>query len=590
MSFAARTPLTALIGWWENATFPMPHLLNYKYEIFPTRPQRVQLNRILRETRIQWNKAVIVRKKLKAALVAGQFDHVVKKCLSLEKWDGQGNRRRAIERFMSTHDGLDFDSAAKLFDIKNFAGKIVDEVDKRYLDIGILANDLKTKHKEELAERKAAQAKDVEWKKLPKLKTYWQVLRAINQYSGYAAKTFMDKSFHTKNAMALSGVRFNISGSANSIRWNQAVSPKPGQRTFGATGEPQYKRRGEGFAYQIQNTQVDDLIRKKKKRSGSQIYINALTKGNAFIDLAYHRNIPKESKIKNLTVNSRSGRYFVVLSLEVPEIAWTLVPMCTGWEAGIDPGARTALTVGLRNNKTGDLRHLAIHYEFLEKSLEKLEKIQQALALKQGPRRKRTEKEVEEALSKFSKKSSVSKLNQNLREETIVKERGRLERRMIRQEASKKWRNLSLKVSGVQFKIANRRQDVLHKISRALVEGCDAVGVGHWEPEREVSYRNKLKRLKKQVRFNVAGATEELKKLQEEKTKQGPKGVKKRRRGGRDRSIATLRRLIEEKAERASIFADTNIQESYTTVTCSSCGETTVVLLCPNPSSSRTCS
>ncbi len=112
---------------------------------------------------------------------------------------------------------------------------------------------------------------------------------------------------------------------------------------------------------------------------------------------------------------------------------------------------------------------------------------------------------------------------------------------MIRREASKKWRNLSHKVSGVQFKVANHRQDVLHKISRALVEGCDAVGIGHWEPEREISYRNKLRRLKKQVRVGVAGATEELKKLQDEKTKQGPKGVKKRRRGGRDRSIATLR-------------------------------------------------
>ncbi len=302
-----------MIKGWENANFPMAHLLNYKYEIFPTKPQRMQLNRILRQTRIQWNKAVTIRKKLKAALVAGQFDHVVKKCLSLEKWDGQGNRRRAIERFMSTHDGLDCDSGARLYDIKNFVGKILDEVDKRYLDIGILANDLKTKHKEELAERKASQAKGVEWKKLPKLKTYWQVLGAVNQYSGYAAKTFIDNSFHTRRAMALSGVRFNVSGSVR---------------------EPQYKKRGEGFAYQVQNTQVDDLIRKKKKRSGFQIYIRALPKGNAFIDLAYHLDIPKESKIKNLTVNSRSGRYFVVLSIEVPEIVWTLVPMSAGWEAG----------------------------------------------------------------------------------------------------------------------------------------------------------------------------------------------------------------------------------------------------------------
>ena len=271
----------------------MPHLLNYKYEIFPTKPQRTQLNKILRQTKIQWNKAVTIRRKLKASLLAGQFDHVVKKCLSLEKWGGQVNRRKAIERFMQTHPGLDFDSAAKLYDIKNLVGKTIETIDKRFLDIAILATELKTKHREEVAERKASQAKRVEWKKLPKLKTYWQLIRAINQYSGYAAKTFMDESYQAKNGMALSGVRFNVSGSAKAIRWNQAVSPKPGQRTFGATGEPQYKRRGEGFAYQLHITQVNDLTRKKKKRSGSQIYISALTKGNAWIDLAYHRDIPK---------------------------------------------------------------------------------------------------------------------------------------------------------------------------------------------------------------------------------------------------------------------------------------------------------
>ena len=71
--------------------------------------------------------------------------------------------------------------------------------------------------------------------------------------------------------------------------------------------------------------------------------------------------------------------------------------MEAGWHAGIDPGAQTALTVGLVNSKSGELKHLAIHYEFLEKSLTKLEKLQQALSLKQGPRRKRTETEIQEA-------------------------------------------------------------------------------------------------------------------------------------------------------------------------------------------------
>lgn len=104
-------------------------------------------------------------------------------------------------------------------------------------------------------------------------------------------------------------------------------------------------------------------------------------------------------------------------------------------------------------------------------------------------------------------------------------------------------------VGGLQYQVANQRLDVLHKVSRALVEGCDVVGIGHWEPERQVSYRKKRKALLKQVKAGIEGAKEALDALEAEKSKQGPKGIKKIRRGGRDRSIATLRRMVEEKAK-----------------------------------------
>lgn len=75
--------------------------------------------------------------------------------------------------------------------------------------------------------------------------------------------------------------------------------------------------------------------------------------------------------------------------------------------------------------------------------------------------------------------------------------------------------------------------------------------------------------------MNIAGAIEELNALQEEKSKQGAKGSKKRRRGGRDRSIASLRSLIAEKAKRASINAVTNVNEAYSTQKCFCCGNLT---------------
>jgi transposase len=162
-------------------------------------------------------------------------------------------------------------------------------------------------------------------------------------------------------------------------------------------------------------------------------------------------------------------------------------------------------------------------------------------------------------------------MNASDRQKEIEKEKSRLEVTMIRQKPSKAWLDLNRKVKQIHYKIANQRKDVLHKVSRLLVEGCDLVGVGHWEPPREVSYRKKLRALKKMVKRGRKGAKKELEALVAEKSKQGPKGSRKRRRGGRDRSIATLRRLLEEKAQRSGTQVFTYVNEAGSTMTCNVC-------------------
>lgn len=551
----------------------MANLLNYKYEIFPTKPQRSQLYRILRESKIQWNKAVTIRKKLKRALVSGQFEYVINTCLSTEKNNFQGQRKKAIDKFCSQYSDMDFETAARCYDVKALVDDVLGDLPSEILlNVTYLAEELKKKHKEEVAKRKEASASCSDKKKLPRLTVFWKLMKAINNYAGYAAKVYVDKSFESSEGYALSAIRTNISGYANSERWNTAVQPSTQQRKYGATGEPRYKKRCGGFSYQIQNTDISDIFRWKRRNSGHQILINPLHKGNEWVDVAYHRSIPDGSKIKQLTINERAGHFFAVLSCEVHDSVWTIKPRHAGWWAGIDPGAQTALTVGFQNIQTSETRHAAIHYQFLERSDEKLEKLQKNLARKQGPKRKRTETEINEALSQFSARRSVQKLLELERNKAIDKEKDRLEKTMINQDASNSWRKLSRKVGDLQYRVANQRLDVLHKISRALAEGCDGVGIGHWEPERQVSYRKKRKVLLRQVKSGVEGAKETLKVLEAEKSKQGPKGIKKVRRGGRDRSIATLRRMIEEKANRAQTVVYSDINEAGTTMTCCNCG------------------
>ena len=553
-------------------------LLNYKYEIFPTSPQRRQLGKILKHSKIQWNKAVTIRKKLKSALISGQIEYVLNTCLSLEKKNWQAERNRAIKKFQaqnSEFSALDFENAARLYDLANIVGKVL-KVESKHLDLDILAEELTEKFESELAEWK--KAKQSGEKKLPKRAVFWQLMRAINHHAGFAAKQYMDKSFKSPDNMALSTIRFNISGSANSVRWNQAVSPKKGQRKYGATGEPQYKRREEGFAFPIPKSdqgKFGKIIRKKSNKSGYQIYLNALPDGMRWIDLAYHREIPKGSKIKQLTINNKAGRFFAVFSLEVPASTWMIASAQAGWRAGIDPGAATALTVALKNSVNGELRHWAINYQILEKGLEKLEAMQQKLSRMNGPSRKRTEAEIEEALNEYKSKRSFLKLPVEQQEKELARKRKKLETLHVKQESSKRWRRWSKRVSAMQLNFANQRSDILHKISRALAEGCDLIGIGNWEPEKEVSYRKKLRAAQKKVKQGIAGAAQELETIKLEKSKQGPKGAKKKRRGARDRSIATLRRLVKEKADRASISARTEVNEAGSTYTCSVCGKDT---------------
>lgn len=562
------------------------NILNYKYEIFPTAPQRAHLKKILRQSRIQWNKAVIIRRKLMAALRCGQVEHVVNSCLSIRKPDEQSERKKAIEKFRSAHpefSALAPHDVGTLFDISTLLGKVI-PVRAEHLDRRVLIDEISNIFSQEQAAYREARKLTRAGKEVPKSKSplYWTLRRAINKHAGEAAKTYLDQSFECAKNIAISEVRFNISGSAESKRWNQAVNPKAGQKKFGAKGEPRTRKRSDGFAYKLpRNIEPGKLFRKK---TSDQIFLSALPgsrikprthDGMRWVNLAYHREIPAEGNPKQLAILEKAGRFFVVLSVEVPESAWKIDNRQQGWQAGIDPGATTALTVALKNPANGELRHLAIDYRFFEKAEDRLEKMQQTLSGKQGPRRKRIPEEVQAELDKLGAKSAFRKLGPDEQGKALEKRKAWLEKTMVKQPASKRWRQWMDRVRKLQTKIANQRADVLHKVSRALVEGCDLVALGDWDPPREVSYRKKLRAAKKKVRMGLADAQKELDDLVADRSKNEPKGAKKRRKGGRDRAIPTLRRLLEEKGKRAGIRVNSRTREAGSTYTCNECGAPT---------------
>ncbi len=112
--------------------------------------------------------------------------------------------------------------------------------------------------------------------------------------------------------------------------------------------------------------------------------------------------------------------------------------------------------------------------------------------------------------------------------------------RRSRQKPSTRWLELQRQIRKLDRKITNQRKDTIHKITRELACTYTQVGIGNYTPPKK------------------KGA------------KKGPKGIVGARKQARDLSLATLKNLMAEKAERAHIYF-TEVDERYTTQECHSC-------------------
>ncbi len=139
----------------------MAHLLNYKYEILPTQPQKGQIRKIMKQGRYQWNKAVTVRKKLKRALISGQFEYLTETLFSAKKNSNQENRKKAISELLELYPDVAPEDGPKFYALKNIVGpKLLDDFGPKYLDTPLLARTLKALHEEQIQNWKEDKKKE----------------------------------------------------------------------------------------------------------------------------------------------------------------------------------------------------------------------------------------------------------------------------------------------------------------------------------------------------------------------------------------------------------------------------------------------
>lgn len=536
------------------------HILNYKYEIFPTNPQRKKINDIIFQCSVQWNKAVATRAKLHKALNLGQLDYIIQEFIKIKSKKNitQHVRVKAINTFAEKIGIQDrtMQEKATLSDLSKAFNRVL-PITEKYLDIDMLIKDLTIlfNKQKELSKNKR--------------KVYYNFLSAINSISGEKAKFFMDSSFSVRG---LAETRYNISGTNDSPRWKVATNPSKEQRSYGSKGVPNFKRARDYSSFVLQYKKVDKFIRPRKKGKGHLFNLKVLPKGMQEIKIKYHRELPLESTVKQINIKRDGSHYFATFSTQITEKDYAIQPPKPGLLIGIDPGAKTPLSCGVRDLATNTKANFKAEYSFMEPAYLKLEKLQQQLAYKQGTHRNK--QELQHEINIFMQSPEYKKLNEKEQKQAKQKRLNYLQKERIRQKPSKGWLQLSNEIKEIYYHLRNQRKDVLDKISHSLVSNYEMISFGHWEPPREVSYRKKLKELKKMVKLNEPGAKKELKKLEESKTKNAHKGAKTIRKGGRDRSIATLKSKIEEKAKRSGAYL-INQNESKTTIRCHVCRQET---------------
>ena len=502
----------------------MPHL-NFKYGLFPTEPQRRHLSRIMQECRYQWNHAVYIRKQLLKALQCGHVAFILETLLSANKQDTQSQRRAAILKMASAKGWTDENRFPYLYDMQNILGDLIDVTNTT--DIYAIEGDLRTAL---MTERQG-------------YKTWKQATAEANReyerqiHKGIEAKkpTVTEKPktpvfyafLRAINQYAGFKSKDDVSGrytmpksrQCSTIRFDVSGNAKskwtracnPSREQRLLGNKGVPQRKKHADSFGYAETS-NDVVRYAKKTA--QVKIKGMPPGMEWVSFNMHRAFPPSGQIKHVTVVDDKIQWTVVFSLQVSERDYALPIPDLRKAVGIDPGIITALTMAILNRDTGAIEFAKHHHAPLQENLEKLHRIEEEMEHYRKPDRKK------------------------------------------KQKPSHRWVEASFRRTKLHKHIANQRKDILHKISRELAQ-YGHVAIGQWEQVRTVKDRKKFKWGEK------------------DKVEPGHKGIVKKRRDAADRSMATLRRMTEEKVERAGGFIDKYADEYNTTKVCSSCGNKT---------------
>lgn len=503
-----------------------PHLLNFQYRLYPTAIQERQMFHILWENKTQWNEATANYQAAVKNLHRGNLAYLWKQFLGMDKLDTQVNRRLAIERTGAQYPEVPREQWSRLYDLRNILGKNI-PLDLRYLDLDFLILE---------SERQYAL-------ELPLLRPYWRQVKRWYKHIGRLKKLIRENPTLQKT---IKKPPRPPAPKADQVPWHYAL--KNAAKHWAGFAAKQAMDARYPTASQVSRAEIRFDI----SGSGKSKFLRCCTPSTAQRKNG-HPGLPQFKPFRKVTSFGyplqksplRSTRKHIQLSIKgLPAgMEWVTLQL----HRPIPPSAKFR-SARICHKSEGWYVVFALALDDQDYFLPTANP-DWMVGADPGASTALTTVAIDTSTGEIvSRKFDWRPLETNAEKLAILQQRmagmATPDRRKGRQ-GSHRWKKVAAQVSRLHARIRRQRQSQHHQVSRYLVQH-GYIAIGAWEPPRV------------------------------KKDAPGPQGIKKRRRGGRDRGMATLRQMVEEKGERAqaiSVIAYAN--ECNSTRQCSVCRKLT---------------
>ncbi len=260
----------------------------YKFQIFPSEPQRHQIDMLLKLSLIQWNYAVLTRERLINYLYDGKFAKLFETVLARSKNDNHPVRKKAIQNLLLENPCIPYHEAGRVYDAYQFSGDLFADSQRSWSNVSAIIEEVGRVHKYDPD------------------RVIEQLSTSINIQAGLLAIDFMKKSFRSQKQRSIAQCRTNLTGFSPNSRWHKAI----------CRGTPRLKKIISSFSFSPYCF-PSAIFRERACNCGYFSYLSPLDRKSCMIVTDYDRSLNDNCFVREITLKKcQDDVYFLIILVE----------------------------------------------------------------------------------------------------------------------------------------------------------------------------------------------------------------------------------------------------------------------------------